>query len=916
MYTKQRLLAVLIGAALAFSAGAQAPNDRGPYESAPEAPLAAAPGQIDPPARVARLSDMSGNVSFTPAGENEWVQAQLNRPIVTGDRLWTADGGRVELQVGASTVRLDNASSFDFLNLNDQMAQMELTQGTMNINVRRLHGDETYEVDTPTIAFVASRVGDYRIDVDPQSGFTTVTAWRGGGDAIGEGGKRVAIAEGQTVRFNDSQLVDYQVNQIRAPDDFDRYASTRDERYERAVSRNYVSEDVVGSQDLDQYGSWEDAPEYGHVWYPSSVSADWAPYHDGHWAWVDPWGWTWVDDAPWGFAPFHYGRWAYVGSRWGWVPGPYDVAPVYSPALVAFVGGGGFGLSVSVGGPIGWFALGPGDVYFPGYHCGRDYFNRVNVGNTYINQTVVNNYYGSWSNGSVNYSQLNYANRNVPRAMTAVQSTAFVSGQPVASSAIAVNRTTMANARVMPRAMVAPTQASLVAGRTRAAAPPTTAINRAVVAAHTPPPQTPSFAQRQSVLQKSAGQPLSVSQMHTLAAQTNGRSPSATAANVRVVGNRGGPAAAARPVANQTAAGAAAINGNTRGPQQSPGGRNVDRSVANGNDNGNAPSRVRSADFAHSSGGQQNSAARTSTAQSGRGESYNLRSAANANRGRQETDVARDSQRAAPAGQTTAQQSRVRSSTFAHGTSSPGQNAINHGAENRGAEARQQQRATAAAPPANTRNAEARGNESSARGNASAARATNRVTPETGPSLTQRSEPASRSRGNIDAAQNGRPTATTGRESQHSTPPAYSRAPTQSRASEQQQAANYRAEQQRAAAQSRAAEQRVQQPAPSSRPSYAQRPSEQRSAPAQQHNAPAYAQRAPEQRSAPVPQQQQRAPAQASPPPAVAQRPSPPPQQQQQQQRAPQRQTSVARQTPQHATQDEKDKKKDNGGGG
>jgi len=491
MYTKQRLLALLIGAALAFSAGAQAPNDRGPYDSAPEASLPAAPGQIDPPARVARLSDMSGNVSFTPAGENDWVQAQLNRPIVTGDRLWTADGGRAELQVGASTVRLDNGSNFDFLNLNDQMAQMELTQGTMNINVRRLHGDETYEVDTPTIAFVASRVGDYRIDVDPQSGFTTVTAWRGGGDAIGEGGKRVAIAEGQTVRFNDSQLVDYQVNQIRAPDDFDRYASTRDERYERAVSRNYVSEDVVGYQDLDQYGSWEDAPEYGHVWYPSSVSAGWAPYHDGHWTWVDPWGWTWVDAAPWGFAPFHYGRWAYVGSRWGWVPGPYDVAPVYSPALVAFVGGGGFGLSVSVGGPIGWFALGPGDVYFPGYRCGRDYFNRVNVGNTYINHTVVNNYYGSWSNGSVNYSQLTYANRNVPSAMTAVQSTAFVSGRPVASSAIAVNRTTMANAPVMPRAMVAPTQASLVAGRTRAAPPPTTAMNRAFEAAHTPLPQNP-----------------------------------------------------------------------------------------------------------------------------------------------------------------------------------------------------------------------------------------------------------------------------------------------------------------------------------------------------------------------------------------------------------------------------------------
>ena len=61
------------------------------------------------------------------------------------------------------------------------------------------------------------------------------------------------------------------------------------------------------------------------VWYPN-VYPGWAPYREGHWAWVEPWGWTWVDDAPWGFAPFHYGRWVNVGGRWGWVPGPVAVA--------------------------------------------------------------------------------------------------------------------------------------------------------------------------------------------------------------------------------------------------------------------------------------------------------------------------------------------------------------------------------------------------------------------------------------------------------------------------------------------------------------------------------------------------------------------------------------------------------------
>ncbi|HET7062896.1 MAG TPA: DUF6600 domain-containing protein [Rudaea sp.] len=651
---KQSLLVLLIGAALGCSGGVQAPPESGANHApaastaaapapneAPGASDAAAPAQVDPPARVARLANTSGNVSFSPAGENNWVQAQLNRPVVTGDKLWTDDKSRAELQVGSSTIRLDYRSNFDFLNLNDQIAQMELTQGTLNLDVWRLNGNETYEVDTPTIAFIASRVGDYRIDVDAQGGFTTVTARRGGGEVVGEGGKRVAVEEGQSIRFNDSGLKDYQVN-VSSPDDFDLYCTKRNERHARAPARNYVSEDVVGYEDLDEYGTWESVPQYGHVWYPTTVAVGWAPYHAGHWIWVDPWGWTWVDDAPWGFAPFHYGRWAYVGTRWGWVPGPIAVAPVYAPALVAFVGGGGFSVSASFGGPIGWFALGPGDVYFPGYYGGSDYFNRVNVSNTYINQNVVNNYYGAWSSGNVNYSQMTFANANAPRALTAMPTAAFAAGRPVATSAVAVNRTTMANARVLPRAMVAPTRASLVAGSGSATAtPPATATNRSVVAARAPAAQ-PSFAQRQALLQKNAGQPLSMNQMRSLAAQPGNVRGGATGTpassnNVRVVGDRGSAGAAGSVAAAQ-------------------------------------PTGAKSTTAAD----MQNSAQRESSAQSARGQGNN---------GHALTNVAGGNQPDA----TTGQQGHVRSATFAHPpASSQGANASDRGA------VMQQQRQTAA----------------------------------------------------------------------------------------------------------------------------------------------------------------------------------------------------------------------------
>lgn len=149
---------------------------------------------------------------------------------------------------------------------------------------------------------------------------------------------------------------------------------------------------MVGYEELDAYGAWQTAPEYGAVWVPR-VEAGWAPYHDGRWVWRDPWGWTWIDAAPWGFAPFHYGRWAYWGNRWVWAPGRIVRRPVYAPALVAFVGGAHWGVSVGVGGGgggVGWFPLAPNEPWVPGYRVSPTYVRNVNVTNV-TNVTNITN---------------------------------------------------------------------------------------------------------------------------------------------------------------------------------------------------------------------------------------------------------------------------------------------------------------------------------------------------------------------------------------------------------------------------------------------------------------------------------------------------------------------------------------------
>ena len=80
-------------------------------------PQRAAADEDDPPSRVARLSYTHGNVSFEPAGTDDWVTAVVNRPMTSGDKLWSDNGGRAELHLGSAAVRLSSNTGFSFLNL-------------------------------------------------------------------------------------------------------------------------------------------------------------------------------------------------------------------------------------------------------------------------------------------------------------------------------------------------------------------------------------------------------------------------------------------------------------------------------------------------------------------------------------------------------------------------------------------------------------------------------------------------------------------------------------------------------------------------------------------------------------------------------------------------------------------------------
>jgi hypothetical protein len=465
--------------------------------------------QDDPPSRVARLGYMEGSVSFQPAGETDWVQAAPNRPMTTGDKLWADQDSRAELQLGSAMIRLSANTGFSFLNLNDNTVQIQLTSGTLNVRVRRLDRNDVFEVDTPNLAFSIYQPGSYRVEASEDGTYSVVSLRQGDGEVTGNG-QTYTLHAGQRGTFSGTDSLNAEVTDIGGPDQFDNWAYSRDHRHDDSRSAQYLSQDVVGYEDLDDYGDWRDDPGYGHIWYPNRVAVGWAPYHEGHWDWIAPWGYTWVDDSPWGYAPFHYGRWVSIGGRWGWVAGPVAVRAVYAPALVVFIGGG---VGVGFGGNVGWFPLGPREVYVPSYRVSREYVNRVNISNTTVNNVQITNVYNTTIvNKTTNITNVTYANRNVQGAVTAVPQRAFAGAQPVARNVVAVNARDIAAAPVSARVAVAPTRESVLGARAatanRVAAPPAAVQNRQVIAKTPPPPPPVPFAKQQQALAAHPGQPV------------------------------------------------------------------------------------------------------------------------------------------------------------------------------------------------------------------------------------------------------------------------------------------------------------------------------------------------------------------------------------------------------------------------
>ena len=396
----------------------------------------------DPPLEAARLSYVNGSISIQQAGTDEWMQAAPNFPLAPGDRVFVDADSFGEIQIGQIYVRLGANTDLSVVSLSPYSIALGVGQGEVHVHEMSMWPNQRLAINTPNGSMVTNHNAEFRVDVYNDQQSAVFSNYQGDVYVVGAGGFSQRLYDGSVLQLAGVNPVYPQWLEMNDPDSLDMWSQQRDQWIAQSLSAQYVNAAMPGIQELDAAGTWMPDSDFGPVWFPNDVPYGWEPYHYGHWMNRQPWGWVWIEDESWGYAPFHYGRWAIVNNRWGWIPGPRDQRPVWSPALVVFAGGiqvGGVGISV-------WFPLGPGEAYRPWYPCSPRYIDQVNISN--IRESRVIHVQTTYVN-IVNVTNVTYVNRTV--GVTAMRHEDFASGHSAYKVAVHVDPQQIQHAQILAR---------------------------------------------------------------------------------------------------------------------------------------------------------------------------------------------------------------------------------------------------------------------------------------------------------------------------------------------------------------------------------------------------------------------------------------------------------------------------------
>ena len=275
---------------------------------------------------------VEGSATLVQGGTDEPTSAEINQPVLAGDRISVPDRARVEIALAdRNLLRLDGGSELVLERLaassdsNDRATVLRLLEGNLQLVVTEDSlGDELPSIETPNATINPQTFGVYRITAD-RDGWSEVVVRRGTAEVVTERGSDVVHADEEAV-IDADRYAGAEVREAGGFDSLERWARQMDDQY-AAADQPYVNDDLrYEAAPLARYGSWIEVG--GSPYWRPRVAAGWRPYYDGRWIYT-PAGLTWLSSEPWGWVPYHYGSWDFLpGYGWVWQPG-YVWAPAW-----------------------------------------------------------------------------------------------------------------------------------------------------------------------------------------------------------------------------------------------------------------------------------------------------------------------------------------------------------------------------------------------------------------------------------------------------------------------------------------------------------------------------------------------------------------------------------------------------------
>ncbi len=329
------------------------------------------------------IRTLEGSATVILDGSDTREPAEINQPILPGDRLVVNRGSRVELVLSdRSLVHLDGSTEVAFDELAFSPADSDFSyeddggrygspsdrrndedrRSTVRASTLRLidgearivtddfpRGYEAPAVDVGNGTVYLGEHGSFRLITD-QGDWSEVTVREGSAEVETGRGSQI-VREGQTATLDGVTRARISFRPALGRDGLERWAEALLDQGDSYRDR-YVDDDLrYASVPLSRYGTWTTI-DRRPVWRPR-VSSSWRPYSLGRWR-TGPGGAIWISSEPWGWVPYHYGTWDYFpGYGWGWVPGR-----VFAPAWVYWYWGPSY---------VGWCPVGYYTRYYGGY---------------------------------------------------------------------------------------------------------------------------------------------------------------------------------------------------------------------------------------------------------------------------------------------------------------------------------------------------------------------------------------------------------------------------------------------------------------------------------------------------------------------------------------------------------------------